>query len=102
MKEIICHQFLISEFDIRKSQWGRREQLSGAHVWVNWSMDHLNQGEDVIGTKVANVYSKSTGASERRPTEAELRFLERTFPRDPWRRRRAPRRLPTRVAPCGT
>merc|ERR1719312_488313 len=24
-------------------------------------MDHLNQGEDVIGTKVANVYSKSTG-----------------------------------------
>merc|ERR1719334_1483276 len=43
------------------SQWGRREQLSGAHVLVNWSMDHLNQGEDVIGTKVANVYSKSTG-----------------------------------------
>merc|ERR1712137_121089 len=49
---------------------GAREQLSGAHVWVNWSMDHLNQGEDVIGTKVANVYSKSTGLEKGSVTDA--------------------------------
>ena len=45
MKEIICHQFLISEFDIRKSQWGRREQLSGAHVWVNCREEKENTGK---------------------------------------------------------